>query len=191
MANLIFIEGVSRTGKSSLTEELSSRYGFKFISIKDKMPSNVNSDKLPVYYHGMHIMANNFYKTFPDETFVLDRSFLSEIVYSKFFNRDSYINCDDIISDLLFEHNFVLINLSGTFHTYMERSPKDRIVYNENEYIKQKDLFSWYFEKYKNNEKDSNWSKRFLELDTAENSIPECYSKIREILIKNQIIKND
>lgn len=189
MANLIFIEGVSRTGKSSLTNVLASLYGFRFISIKDKMPANVHSELLPTYYHGMHIMANHFYNTFPDETFVLDRSFLSEIVYSKYFNRDSYINCDDVISDLMFEHNFVLINLTGTFHTYMERSPKDRIVYTELQYIKQKDLFSWHFEKYKNNKKDSRWSDRFLELDTAEKDLSECMHDIEKLLIKNSIIK--
>ncbi len=188
MANLIFIEGVSRTGKSSLTNQLAEMYGFRFISIKDKMPANVPSELLPTYYHGMHIMANQFYNTFPDETFVLDRSFLSEVVYSKYFNRDSYINCDDIISDLLFEHNFVLINLTGTFHTYMERSPKDRIVYNELQYIKQKDLFSWHFQKYKNNKKDNRWSARFLELDTSELNLEECLSSIKKLLTINSII---
>ena len=188
MANLIILEGVSRTGKSTITDLLSKEYGFRNISIKEKMPESISKDKLPSFYHGMHIIANEFYKAFPDQTFILDRSFLSEIVYSTFFNRESFINCDSVISNILLENKFVLVNLTGTYQTYLERTPKDKFVYTELEYIKQKDLFSWHFEKTKSNETCKEWPDKFVEIDTSVKSIYESVELIKNALNKNSII---
>ena len=43
MANLIILEGLSRTGKSTITKTLSEKYGFKNISIKEKMPDYIEN----------------------------------------------------------------------------------------------------------------------------------------------------
>lgn len=190
MANLIILEGVSRTGKSSITKILSNEYGFKHISIVDKMPDFIESDKLPAFYHGMHIISNQFFKALPNETFVLDRSFLSEIVYSKFFNRTSFINCDDVISDLLFDNNFVMINLTATYENYLERVPKDKMVYTESDFHKQKDLFYWHFDKYKSYSGSPNWDSRFEEIDTSKYSIQDSIKLITNKLITNSILQH-
>ena len=102
MANIIILEGLSRTGKSSIAAELSEKLGFKSISIKNKMPEYITN--LAEFYHGIHVMTNEMYKAFPEETFILDRSFLSEIVYSKFFNRESLACKDDLIANILMDH---------------------------------------------------------------------------------------
>ena len=71
MANLIILEGLSRTGKSTITKVLSEKYGFRNISIKEKMPDYVTN--LQDFYHGIHIFSNLIYREFPEETFILDR----------------------------------------------------------------------------------------------------------------------
>lgn len=188
MANLIILEGLSRTGKSSIAEMLSSKYGFRQMSVKDKMPECI--ENLHEFYHGIHVMANMMYSAFPEETFVLDRSFISELVYSKFFNRSSLINESDSLTDLLLDNNFAIVYLSNTYEKYLERNPKDRIIYSKNDFIVQKDSFDWYFDYYKNNSDSGKWKNRFIEIDTSINSIDESISEIEKLLIKNSIIEN-
>jgi thymidylate kinase len=180
MANLIILEGLSRTGKSTISKALSDRYGYKNISIKDKMPDYV--DHLPDLYHGMHISANSFFSAFKDETFVLDRSFLSELVYSRYFERKSYITQGETINDLLFDNNFILVYFSNRYKNYVERVPKDKIVYNEDQFCRQKDLFEWYFDSHKTHFEDKLWNERFIRISSSENSIEQSIE-----LIENKI----
>jgi hypothetical protein len=65
--------------------------------------------------------------------FILDRSFLSEIVYSKIFNRESSATRDYII-DLIENNEVKLFYLYNSHEDYIERSPKDRYVYTKEEY---------------------------------------------------------
>lgn len=188
MANLIILEGVSRTGKSSITKSLSSKFGFKRISIENKNPDYIKC--LPDFYQGMQVIANEFFKSLEHETFILDRSFLSEIVYSKAFNRNSYITDGDVISNLLHDNNFVLINLTSTHETYLKRIPKDKKPYTYTEYAKQKDLFYYFYEHYKNYYKTKDWSCRFMELDTNFHSIEQCEEHIIQLLEKKLILNN-
>jgi len=183
MAKLIILEGISRTGKSSISKELSKRYGYRNISIAQKMPEHV--DHLPDFYHGMHVISNEFFKSFEDETFILDRSFISELAYSKFFNRTSYITQDDTICDLLHDNQFILVNLVTTHQEYLKRIPKDKKIYDFNEFNKQKDLFYWYFEDYKTRYPSADWSDRFLEIDTNFFSIENCIEQIEGLVKKN------
>lgn len=185
MANLIILEGLSRTGKSTITKNLSERFGFRNISLKEKMPQEVS---LPDFYHGIHMISNEFFRSFPDETFILDRSFLSEMVYSKFFGRKTFVTHDMIIADLLHDNNFVLIHLDNSHKEYMNRSPKDRQIYSFEEFNKQKDLFYWFYESYKTKYSRENWQNRFMEIDTTENDISKTIELIESHLIKNQII---
>lgn len=176
MANLIILEGLSRTGKSSIAKALENK-GFRSISVKDKMPAYI--ENLHDFYHGMHIISNEIYRTFPNENFVIDRSFLSELVYSKFFNRKTHSNQSDSIKQLL-QNNFLLVYLSNTHQRYIERGPKDRILYSEEDFKIQKDLFDQNFEEYKNREPSELWQSRFVQIDSSETSIEEAIKIIED-----------
>ena len=189
MAHLIILEGLSRTGKSTISEDLQKRFGFRSISIKNKMPEFIQN--YHEFYHGIHVLANEMFKAFPDETFILDRSFLSELVYSKFFNRETLATQDDTITNLLLDNNFVLVYFSNCYGRYIERGPKDRIIYTEQDFQKQKDLFDWYFNKYQNDCDSETWNQKFIEINTVENSIERSKEFIIEHLVKNQIIKKE
>lgn len=187
MANLIILEGVSRTGKSSITSMLSEKHGFRSISVKNKQPEFI--ENLPDFYHGMHIVANEFFKAFNEETFVLDRSFISELVYSRAFGRKTYINKDDLITDFLHDNNFLLINLITTHQEYLNRLPKDKKVYTYDEFNNHKDLFFYYTEHFKTHYTHKKWQSSFIEIDTNQNSIEKCVQKIEECLENKLIIK--
>jgi thymidylate kinase len=176
MANLIILEGLSRTGKTSIAEELQNRHGFRGVSVRDKMPEYV--EHLPDFYHGMHIYMNSILRTFPDETFVLDRSFLSELVYSRFFERPTYVTQGSIINDLLFDNNFILVYLSNRYQSYLNRSPKDKIIYTEDQFCRQKDLFEWFFDQHQKHFNETKWHNRFLRLSSVDSSIEECVEQI-------------
>jgi thymidylate kinase len=186
MANLIILEGLSRTGKSTITKTLSERYGFRNISLKDKMPECV--ERLTDFYHGIHMISNEFFRSFENETFILDRSFLSEMVYSKHFNRPTNITEDMVIADLLHDNNFVLINLTNTHKSYMNRSPKDRFIYSYDDFNNQKDLFFWFYEHFKSRYHTEKWQNRFIEIDTDENTLSKVIDKIEYHITKNNII---
>jgi len=177
MANLIILEGLSRTGKSSITKSIAEEFGFRNFSIKTKMPDYV--EHLPDFYHGMHILANELFRTFPNDTFVIDRSFLSEIVYSQFFDRKSYINNDQVVSDLLLDNNFLLVLLDNNHQSYLDRGPKDKMVYSEKDFIKQKDLFQWHFHNFRDKYDPQTWRNRFLYVDTSITSIEETTKQIK------------
>lgn len=187
MANIIILEGLSRTGKSSITKYFAEKYDYRNISFKNKMPEYV--ENLPDFYHGIHTLFNQIYREFPNETFILDRSFLSELVYSKFFNRKTYQKQSDVVSNLLFDNNFLLVYLSSNFINYKERIPKDKIVFSEKEFLQQKDYFSWYFEHFKNHDQSNTWKNKFLRLCTTEKSIEHCIREIENKLIEQNIIK--
>jgi thymidylate kinase len=178
MANIIILEGLSRTGKTTICNKLSEKYGYHNISIKDKMPDYVES--LPDFYHGMHVITNEFFKTFKDDTFILDRSFLSEMVYSRFFNRKSYITQGEVINNLLFDNNFILVYFSNRYQNYLERSPKDKRVYTETEFNTQKDLFEWYFDTNQKHFDSIEWQNRFLRISSVENTVESCIKQIEE-----------
>ncbi len=187
MANLIILEGLSRTGKSSICNILGERHKISTISHAQKMPSYVKN--LPDFYHGMHLTFSHLIKQFPNETFILDRSFLSELVYSKFFKRKSYETEGNLIEDLLFNNNFIIVYLSNTYSHYISRKPKDAIIYSEKDFIQQKDLFDWYFSKYADLRSSDEWKSRFVEIDTTVNDIYNTIEIIENTLTKNNIIK--
>ncbi len=180
MANLVILEGLSRTGKSSICKSLSERYKFRNISIKNKMPENVN---LPAFYHGIHITMNEIYREFPEETFILDRSFLSEIIYSNFFNRKS-LQTKDSIKDFLTSNKFILVYLKNTHEDYLKRSPKDKIIYSKSEYEQQTNVFDINYSAYKILYEEMN----FIKIDTSENSIESCIEIIEKTLKTNNFI---
>tara|TARA_R110001606_G_scaffold340064_1_gene488205 strand:- start:165 stop:731 length:567 start_codon:yes stop_codon:yes gene_type:complete len=187
MANIIILEGLSRTGKSSITKYFAEKYDYRNISFKNKMPEYV--EHLPDFYHGIHTLFNQIYREFPNETFILDRSFLSELVYSKFFNRKTYQKQSDVVTNLLFDNNFLLVYLSNNFTNYKERIPKDKVIFSEKDFLEQKDSFSWYFEHFKNHSHCDTWKNKFLRVDTTVKSIEQSIQEIEAKLIEQNIIK--
>jgi len=175
MAKLIILEGLSRTGKSTIAKSLSEKYGFRLISIKDKMPEGIN---LSAFYQGMHVYGNAIFEAFPEETFILDRAFLSELAYSSFFKRKTCIN-PDTIHDML-SNPTILIHLDNTYDKYLERSPKDRIKYTKEDFDEQRRLFDLYFDLNENI-----FSQNiFVKLDSSTNSLEELTQQIENILNK-------
>ena len=104
------------------------------------------------------------------------------MVYSRFFNRPSYITQGDVINDLLFDNNFILVYLSNRYQTYIDRQPKDKILYSEQDFAKQKDLFEWYFDSHKKHFDNQDWQDRFIRISSVENTIEQSLE-----LIENKI----
>jgi thymidylate kinase len=173
MANLIILEGLSRTGKSTITKTLSEKLGLKNISLAVKKPEGI--ENLPDFYHGIHVISNEFYKEFKDETFILDRSFLSELVYSKFFERNSHLTKESI-NDIIESNNVVLFFLNNDYDGYIERGPKEDIPFTENDFSKQKAAFEWNFSSYKNLNEKTKLS--FIEIDTTKLDLDKSIDKI-------------
>ena len=104
MAKLIILEGLSRTGKTTISNKLKEEGFGRIISLVDKRPDNTD---IQSFYKGVGLISNEFYKALPEETFILDRSFLSELVYCEFFEREPSVN-EEYIKDL-FENNEVIL----------------------------------------------------------------------------------
>lgn len=188
MANLIILEGVSRTGKSSISKAFHDMFNTHDISIKQKMPEFIKC--LPDFYHGIHTTLAEFIKTFPNETFILDRSFISELVYSRAFNRETHIGSDDLITNLLHDNNFILVNLTSCHREYLNRIPKDKKIYDYNEFNTQQDLFYHYFNTYKQYYDSKEWKSKFIELDTTKLNIRDCIELILKTCNENSIKLN-
>jgi thymidylate kinase len=167
MANLIILEGVSRTGKSSISEALTSKYAFRNISVKVKSPKFI--DNLPDFYHGMHVISSEFFTSFPDQTFVLDRSILSELVYPKALNRKSYMN-ETIALHFLAENDFKLFLFDNTYEYYLKNSPKESL-YTPEQFEIQRNLFNEKFELLKNYSQDPSWQSRFIRIEHESNQL--------------------
>ena len=179
MADIIILEGLSRTGKTTIAKRMGV-FGYKSISIKSKMPDYINN--YADFYNGMDLMTNAFLEASPNDKFILDRSFLSAIVYAQFFNRPTHIKKDSIICDLLNKNQFVLVYLTTTHPSYLDRSPKDRIVYNEKEFMIQRNIFDNEFALLKTKFSNSSKKSNFIKIDTDNQSIENCLH-----IIKNQI----
>lgn len=130
MAKIIIIDGLSRTGKTSICNKLEESDNGRIISLKLKMPIGLD---IYSFYKGVGLISMEFYKAFPNEIFILDRSFLSELVFSNFFKRRPSIT-ESEINQLCKENEVQLYLMLNTFEDYLKRSPKDSYIYNQNEY---------------------------------------------------------
>ena len=169
MAKLIILEGLSRTGKTTISNNLKNEGIGRIISLKEKRPEDCD---VASFYKGIGLISNEFYKAFPEETFILDRSFLSEFVYSKFFRRPDSTN-REFVEDLLTNNEVIQFYLHNTYEDYLKRSPKDRYIYTEEDYSKITNLFERKLFEYKTNT---------LSIDTSKNDLQQVYN-----LIKNHI----
>jgi thymidylate kinase len=169
MAKLIILEGLSRTGKTTISNKLESEGFGRIISLVDKRP--IDTD-IQSFYKGVASISNEFYKAFPEETFILDRSFLSELVYCEFFEREPSAE-DDYVKDLLENNEVILFYLYNDYSDYQKRSPKDRHIFTEDEYEKLRKLFI---------NKKLNLSIETFSIDTSTQNLEQVYN-----IIKNTI----
>jgi thymidylate kinase len=169
MAKLIILEGLSRTGKTTISNKLESEGFGRIISLVDKRP--IDTD-IQSFYKGVASISNEFYKAFPEETFILDRSFLSELVYCEFFEREPSAE-DDYVKDLLENNEVILFYLYNDYSDYQKRSPKDRHIFTEDEYEKLRTLFV---------NKKLNLSIETFSIDTSTQNLEQVYN-----IIKNTI----
>ena len=169
MAKLIILEGLSRTGKTTISNKLESEGFGRIISLIDKRP--IDTD-IQSFYKGVASISNEFYKAFPEETFILDRSFLSELVYCEFFEREPSAE-ENYIKDLLENNEVILFYLYNDYSDYQNRSPKDRHIFTEDEYEKLRKLFI---------NKKLNLSIETFSIDTSTQNLEQVYN-----IIKNTI----
>jgi len=185
MAKLIILDGLSRTGKTTITNRLRDDGYGKIISLDEKRP--VNTD-VTSFYKGIGMISKEFYKAFHNEIFILDRSFMSEIVFSKFFKRTCSMSINNT-QDLLEENDVIQFYLWNDHEDYIKRNPKDRYTYSKDDYDVLKSLFAT---------ECINWSCtedndenvidlcRTTAIDTSRNNIDQVY----EIII-NQIAEHN
>lgn len=169
MAKLIILDGLSRTGKTSISNKLKNEGFGRIISLSDKRPIGVD---IQSYYKGVSSISNEFFKVFPNETFILDRSFLSELVYCKFFKRESSAT-KDYIKDLIEHNKIILFYLHNTYSDYKNRNPKDTYIFSEDEYEYLKKLFL--IEK-------TNIPIESFSIDTSLNNLNKVYNEIKNLL---------
>mgnify|MGYP003676618380 CR=1 FL=1 len=182
MANLIVLEGLSRTGKTTIAKQLHANGFGKIISLNEKMPDNTD---LESFYKGCFSSYDAFFKTLKDETFILDRSFLSEMVYPKLFNRNSVIN-DNYLKSFLSNNVVCTYYLTNTHADYMKRNPKDSYIYSKDDYSKLKKFFDDSVKSLKKNHlawiETVNTSK--LDLEKTTNLIIDKQWKIQKHLLR-------
>ena len=138
MAKLIILEGLSRTGKTTIANDLKDHGYGRIVSIKNKMPE---CEDFTSFYKGCFFAYDAFFDAFPDETFILDRSFLSEMVYPKFYDRVQSITANYIM-DFITKHDIHLFMLGNLHKDYMDRGPKDSYVYSSDDYLILEYLFA-------------------------------------------------
>ena len=146
MAKLLIIEGLERSGKSTQVQILRQLPNVKGISLKNKEPFDIVKN-MGDYHYGMHVIMLEVYKEFPDCTFVLDRSFISEFVYSEWYNRKVTIH-DNAIEQMFKENDVYLFYFHCCHDKYIERKPKNKNLLSEKDFNKQRDLFNKYYNKY-------------------------------------------
>tara|TARA_Y100000389_G_scaffold197902_1_gene233415 strand:+ start:2015 stop:2542 length:528 start_codon:yes stop_codon:yes gene_type:complete len=175
MANLIILDGLSRTGKTTISNNLVSDNLGRIISLSEKRPEDTDVSS---FYKGVGQISNEFYKAFPNETFILDRSFLSELVFAKFFKRPLSVDYEFIAN--MSKHNKITqFYLYNSHSDYMKRLPKDRHIYSNMEYEKLKRLFALELTKMK-------LSIETISIDTSKNNINQVYSIIKHKLTNNE-----
>jgi len=138
MAKLIILEGLSRTGKTTIANDLKDHGYGRIVSIKNKMPE---CEDLTSFYKGCFYSYDAFFDAFPDETFILDRSFLSEMVYPSFYGRPQSISANYIM-DFVTKHDINLFMLGNLHKDYMDRGPKDSYIYTNEDYLILENLFA-------------------------------------------------
>lgn len=177
MANLIIFEGLERCGKGSIINLLNQKITYKKIEAEAKQPVTIPYDHLGILYEGMHQFAAQLYKNLPGETFLIDRYFISEFVYSQQFQRNSYMT-KDYIQDLCDNNKVIVFYLKNTHQDYLDRGPKNKITLTEEQYGHMQDLFAINIVSIKSSVDNI----KIHEINTTNKSIENVYAEIKSIL---------
>lgn len=176
MAKLLIISGLSRSGKSTIINRISSEYKYRpyWNDTIPKIPHYIKNKA--DYFQGMFIMSLSMFSLMPDQKFILDRCFLDELVYSKCLNRETYMNID-LALQFLDDNDFQLILLDNEFDYYIKNSPKE--IYTKEQFEQQRKEFEKNFNVLKHYRSNPEWQNRFIKIDSSENNIEKKYKTIK------------
>lgn len=174
MAKLIIFEGIERCGKGSMIDILHEQHGIKKLEPKPKQPVTIPFEHLGILYEGVHQFAEQLYKIV-DETFLIDRYFLSEFVYAKQFKRNLYMMIE-YIKDLCDNNTVVMFYLQNTYEDYIDRGPKNKILLSKDDYEYMTALFRQYIDLVKRNVPNL----KIHEINTHNKSIDSIYAQVKE-----------
>lgn len=177
MAKLIVLEGIERCGKTTIGNLLNDANYGNLLSIKIKQPDDVSFEQLGLYYHGMHMFSKELYKSLSDSTFILDRFYLSEFVYSSKFNRKNYMNFD-MVKSIHEENEVITFYLRNTYQNYLDRSPKNKKILSSNDYAEMQRSFDFWINKFSVNEIPG----QFININTNELSQQQVFESIKDVL---------
>jgi thymidylate kinase len=179
MAKIIIFEGIERCSKTSMISLLDGVHGVK-MDPGNKQPDNVELKDLGLYYEGMHQFALKFLKL-TNESFLIDRFFLSELAYAEKFNRSTYMNLD-YIQELCKDNTVVMFFMKNTYQDYINRGPKNKIRLTADVYRSLNSIFKKYLEFLKLHVDNL----IVYEIETSNKTIPEIHENITTILDEEQ-----
>jgi thymidylate kinase len=174
MAKLIIFEGIERCGKGSMIDILHGKHDIKKLEPKPKQPVTIPFEHLGILYEGVHQFAAQLYKIV-DDTFLIDRYFLSEFVYAKQFKRGSYMTME-YIKDLCDNNEVTVFYLQNTYEDYVERGPKNLKILSKDDYNYMISLFDEYISKV--NLSIPNIT--IYQIDTHKKSVQDVYNIVKE-----------
>jgi thymidylate kinase len=139
---IVIIEGVDKTGKTSIAKALSEKIGLTNFRLYQKHTLDFNeSNKWPWYVGGMNIALMNVCKAF--DNFILDRFHYSEYVYSKSLLRNTIIPFE-VMDNFLNEISTPVITflLDTNWETYMSRCGDETKRFSKEEFDTQRMFFN-------------------------------------------------
>jgi len=172
MAKLLIFEGIERCGKGSMIDLLHDWHGFAKIQAENKQPDGIEFNQLGILYEGMHQFAASMYKCLGG-SFLIDRFFISEFVYSKTFDRKSYMSFE-YIQELCSDNEVIVFYLENNYTDYINRGPKNKVLLSSIQYYEMTLLFNEYI-----NQIESKISNITIhKINTHDRSIKEIYKQV-------------
>lgn len=179
---LLILEGLSRTGKTSVAKQLESE-GWINLSIPNKTLFQYHKIHIPAIYQGMHIAIMETAKRFlrNGKNVCLDRSFVSELAYSKVFNRQTLMDPEGAIEELN-DLNMTMVLFDVSHKNYIDRIPHEAKIYSKEIFDTMRNEFdiAFSFSSYAHNRNNSN--NTYLTIDTNLVSIKDSINFIKEKL---------
>lgn len=156
----VILDGCDGTGKTTIAERLANRYGCNVIRL-----TYAGDRSVKAYYQMMSV-----------DNVVHDRSFISEIIYPKYFGRISRLepNCEGYLHNLI-EH----FSIRPFILTASSETIKKRIMTRGDEYIKDIDRFAAINQDYLEYAREHN----IYVIDTTNKTIDEIIKEIGGHLI--------
>lgn len=166
----VFIEGPDGVGKTTLIRKLQKSTTFPVIKMKiaDKGFRLGSIEDLSYVF-------NTTLMQFKDYSFIVDRGFLTSLVYSKIFNRQYDFEYINIVNKTL---NPVIILLTAKKSTLLERRKKDKTI-SDDMRSKVYDTYNWLY-------KQNQQVKKFdiFRVDTTNLTPQQVFEKVDKYLLK-------